>query len=94
MTEGQRYGSDGHPTAAKPEFVAPLDAEPLRVKALCLACAYFRAMSPLLGEDTGECRRYPPQATSPKEGLVDSNFPHVRVEWWCGEFKTEDEVAS
>lgn len=42
----------------------------------------------------GQCRRYPPQAWSESYPETSSslgfNFPEMRNEEWCGEFKPEE----
>lgn len=40
--------------------------------------------------ETGECRRYPPQVTSDAEGILQSDFPFVNCpDAWCGEFQAK-----
>jgi len=45
----------------------------------CKQCQHFSKS----GEDSGACRRFPPQLPAPNY----SQFPPTKPEWTCGEYK-------
>lgn len=48
----------------------------------CKKCKFFRYISSVVGE----CRRFPPKPDGKGIHTVDE-FPTVRNEMWCGEYK-------
>lgn len=61
--------------------------EKIESKQCCEKCIFFKET---YGQ-RGECRRYPPQAWSESHPETSSslgfNFPEMRSDEWCGEFK-------
>lgn len=57
----------------------------------CWRCSYFNPLSDdeTVTEETGECRRYPPQASLTDEDEATALFPAVGWTDWCGEFRDD-----
>ncbi len=51
------------------------------MKEKCGNCRFFEPV-----KEVGECRRYPPNQDGKGSATVDE-FPTVRKDLWCGEFK-------
>lgn len=49
----------------------------------CEQCIHFN----LLGDEEGECRRFPPAVTPHEDGGTVSSFPIATRNLWCGEFQ-------
>ena len=49
----------------------------------CASCAFFTPE--LLGENVGECRRYPPTPIAVDEDVICIS-PQMGIDDWCGEF--------
>ena len=56
----------------------------------CRTCKFCAAMQPAepvkKDDEQGACRRNPPILLA-LPGTVQSNFPLVRLDWFCGEWK-------
>lgn len=58
----------------------------------CWRCKFFNHLAPeeVVSEETGECRRYPPQAMDDGEGNLYAQFPPTGWTEWCGEYKEQE----
>jgi len=54
----------------------------------CENCLYFYERIVDYGVRRGECRRFPPQDTSPGEYV---RWPYTEGDGWCGEYKRLEE---
>jgi hypothetical protein len=54
----------------------------------CENCRYWLQMN--LTDSDGVCRKYPPKRVSSPVG-VSTNFPPIKSDQWCGEFKEREE---
>lgn len=53
----------------------------------CDQCRLFWRAEDAAVDESGICRRYPPQAlVNPSDGGVFTLYPHVNPATWCGEF--------
>lgn len=50
----------------------------------CASCAFFTPER--LGENVGECRRYPPSPIAAGEDVI-SVSPQMGMNDWCGEYQ-------
>lgn len=78
---------------AAPSLIMPLSNTP---KQHCPACRFFDGKP----NSDGHCRRNPPTVTIiPVNNALQqvvpqpyTQFPPVRADWWCGEFKVKWDV--
>jgi hypothetical protein len=60
------------------------DQESMMPRARCADCRFWHR----LGEENGECRRYPP-AIGDKTGSRNAAWPTTFDDDWCGEWKPD-----
>lgn len=64
----------------------------------CGACAFFAVDPGRVGE-SGFCRRRPPKSqiigmNKTGEPVINSSFPAVPRNWWCGEWAKRIEISN
>ena len=60
------------------------------MNAICKNCKWFASGVGAVGFD-GECGRYPPRLFVTDNGeSVNSLWPDVKKDHWCGEWQTDD----